>query len=171
MNIFLFIIFASIVDTILEPQVPLLDVDQQRVHKEKFYALFEAKIVEDELSNPNKKRKKTRAVTKLDEYEEMIKMIEDALVKNKGRTQKEYYLINKYQILVVGDTKKIILKRESVDEAIRFLVPYEHLFETIYKIHIQVGHKCRDIMIQTCNKNHLNITVEMITGIFLILID
>jgi hypothetical protein len=94
----------------------------------------------------------------------MINLIETAIAKTKARSPKDYYLINKYEILTVGDTKKIILKRESKDDPIRFLVPYEHIFETIYRIHLQVGHKCRDIMLHACSKNHLNITVEMITG-------
>ena len=103
-------------------------------------------------------------MTTLDAYGSMILLIEEANKKTKGRNQKEYYLINKYEVYTVGETKKIILKRESIDEPVRFLVPYEQLFETIFRIHNQVGHKCRDIMLQACNKSHLNITVDMITG-------
>ena len=62
--------------------------------------------------------------------------------------------------------KKIIQKRKNPDDPIRFLVPYEQIFDTMYRIHIQVGHKCRDIMLDECNKSHLNITVDMITYTF-----
>ena len=93
----IFVIFTSVL-TIIGDQAPLLNVDQERVHKEKFYSLFEDKMTEDELSKPNKKRKKTRTVTTLEEYDAMIKSIEEALAKNKGRSQKDYYLINKYEI-------------------------------------------------------------------------
>lgn len=44
-------------------------MDQERYLKEKYYSLFEAK-----LENPSKKRKKTRSVTNLVEYKELIDM-------------------------------------------------------------------------------------------------
>ena len=100
---------------------------------------------------------------------ELVNLIVGAMNKYNSKTQKEYYLLNKYEILVVGETKKIIQKRKNPDDPIRFLVPYEQIFDTMYRIHIQVGRKCRDIMLDECNKS--NITVDMITGIFLFFKD
>ncbi|RNA35075.1 KRAB-A domain-containing 2-like [Brachionus plicatilis] len=165
MNLFIFVILYSVVTTLVDTQAPMLEVDHEQLHREKFYALYEAKSIKEELQNPSKKRKKTRTVTTLADYQAMIDSIEQALAKTKGRMNREYYIINKYEILKVGDKKKIILKRQQIDKTIRFLVPYEQIFETIYRIHVQIGHKCRDLMLQVCNKNHLYITTEMITGI------
>ena len=100
----LFVLICSVLTNLTEAPIPLLDVDQERLHKEKFYSLFEAKITEDELQNPEKKRKITRSVTNLIEYQELVNLIEAAMNKKNSKTQKEYYLLNKYEILVVGET-------------------------------------------------------------------
>ena len=60
----------------------------------------------------------------------------------------------------------MIKKRENEDDPIRYLVPYEDLFDTLYRIHIQVRHKCRDVMLPHCKQGHLNLTVEMINSNF-----
>ncbi|RNA13325.1 KRAB-A domain-containing 2-like, partial [Brachionus plicatilis] len=174
MNFFSLVFLYTIVTTVSDT-APLLDVDQERIQRDKFYSLFEAKILEDELKNPEKKRKKTRKITSLDDYNTMIVSIEEAYQKTRGRTQKEYYLVNKYEVYTVGDTKKIILKRKSPDDPVRYLVPYEQLFETIFRIHNQVRHKCRDIMLQslemitaflnTCNHCIMNKKRNKTTGV------
>ncbi|RNA32086.1 KRAB-A domain-containing 2-like [Brachionus plicatilis] len=126
--------------------------------------LFSIRSVYDRksLKNPDKKKKKTRTITSATEYQALILKIESALEKKTKKTPEGYYFLNQYEILVVGDTKKIIKKRKNQDEPIRFLVPCDQIFETIYRIHYQIGHKARDIMIKKCNENHLNITVDMI---------
>ncbi|RNA44011.1 hypothetical protein BpHYR1_050819 [Brachionus plicatilis] len=115
MNFFSLVFLYTIVTTVSDT-APLLDVDQERIQRDKFYSLFEAKILEDELQNREKKRKKTRTITSLDDYNTMIVSIEEAYQKTRGRTQKEYYLVNKYEVYTVGDTKKIILKRKFPDD-------------------------------------------------------
>lgn len=160
------VLIFSVLTSNSDEQVPILNVDQERVHKDKFYSLFEAKSTEVELENPAKKRKKTRTVTNLNEYQELVNKIEEAMNKKTIKTQKEYYLLSKYELLVVGETKKIVQKRKEHNQPIRFLVPFEQIFDTIYRIHMQVGHKSRDIMFEECSKNHLNITIEMINSKF-----
>ena len=169
MKFMILVLIFSVLSNIGDEQVPILNVEQERVHKEKFYSLFEAKATEIELENPTKKRKKTRTVTNLVEYQELIITIEEAMNKKTIESQKEYYLLNKYEILSVGDTKKIVQKRKDPNQSIRFLVPYEQIFDTIFRTHQQVGHKSRDIMFDECSKNHLNITIEMINSKFLTL--
>ena len=48
---------CSILTGLFNSQVPILDFEQQRVHKEKFSSLYEAKAAEVELENPSKKKK------------------------------------------------------------------------------------------------------------------
>ena len=79
------------------------------------------------------------------------------------KTQRQYYLINTYEILEIAGVKKIIQKRKAESDEIRFLVPYEDLFKAILMCHQKVGHKGRDIMAEECNKKHLNLTSELIT--------
>jgi len=81
-------------------EAPFLEVDQERAQRYKFYFLLEAKVLEDGFQKPEKKRKKTRIVTSIDEYNKMINAIDEAVKKTKGRTQKEYYLINKYEVYI-----------------------------------------------------------------------
>ncbi|CAF0901585.1 unnamed protein product [Brachionus calyciflorus] len=109
--LFYLLIYSVVVAGTSDTQAPILDVEQEKVYREKFYALSEAKVNETELLNPNKKRKKSRSGTTAEEYQDLIKQIEIATSKKTVKTQKDYYLFSQYEILVVGDTKKIIKKR------------------------------------------------------------
>ncbi|RNA42074.1 hypothetical protein BpHYR1_016419 [Brachionus plicatilis] len=66
---------------------PIIDADIERQHKEQFYAGIEALKLEDELKN-KPKTKKTRTFTKLDEYEQLIVIIETE--KSKKRNQRTF---------------------------------------------------------------------------------
>lgn len=160
---FLLVLLLSMVTDL---ESPIIDADIERQHKEQFYAGIEALKLEDELKN-KPKTKKTRTFTKLDEYEQLIVIIETAKSKKGTKERFEYNILRTYDIYLVGQTKKIIEKQEKPDDPIRFLVPFEHLFETIYRIHIQIGHKKRDLMMQACKKNHMNITINLINSKFL----
>lgn len=143
----------------------LFAAENSRIHKEKFYESLERlaiQRVENDLLNPDKKKRKTYTFIKAEEYNALLLTIEQAKNKSGTKTKSEYNILRDYDVIVIGDTKKIIKKRENENDNIRFLVPYEHLFDTIYRIHEQVGHKSRDVMLPVCKKNHINLTVEMI---------
>ncbi|CAF0787738.1 unnamed protein product [Brachionus calyciflorus] len=145
----------------------LVEADINRIHKEKFYESLERlsiERVENELLNPEKKKRKTNTFIKLDEYNELLRTIEQAKAKTGTKSKSEYNILRNYDVVLIGETKKVIKKRESENDNIRFLVPNEHLVDTIYRIHEQVGHKSRDVMLPACKKNHINLTVEMINS-------
>jgi len=166
MNIFdvVNIIFVLILSVVLPIESPVINADIERQQKEQFYAGLEALKNEEELKN-KPKTKKTRTFTKQDEYEQLIVIIETAKSKKETKERFEYNLLRTYDVYIVGQTKKIIDKQETPEDPVRFLVPYEQLFVTINRMHIQLGHKKRDLMMQACKKNHMNITVDMINSI------
>ena len=157
------ILFSMVTDV----ESAALEIENQRVHKENFYQSLEQMMIEKterDLSNPDKKTKKTYTYIKLSEYLDMIELIEKAKNKKGTKTSQEYNILRNYDVITISETKKIIKKQESAYEPIKYLVPYEDLFDTIYRIHMQVGHKRRDIMSPHCKKNHLNLTVDMINS-------
>ena len=72
-------------------------------------------------------------------------------------------MLRTYEILKVGDMKKVVKKREDPTEEYKLLVPYEDLFECLNRCHKNIGHKGRDLMLKECSKMHINLTVEAIT--------
>jgi hypothetical protein len=163
---FLVIILFSMVTDV---DSAVLEADNLRQKKEKFYDQLDRLLLErteNELLNPDRKTKKTYTYIKLNEYQTMIDVIEAAKSKTTKKTSNEYNLLRDYEIMYIGETKKIVKKRGEDSDPIRFLVPYEHIFETLNRIHQQVGHKCRDVMLPACKKNHLNLTVDAINSKF-----
>ena len=165
-SIFLVILFSMVTDV----DQAAIEVENNRVHKEKFYESIEQLIIEkteNDLKNPDKKKKKTLTFIRLDEYQALIGTILNAKNKSGTKSIKEYNILRDYDVITIGETQKIIKKRSNLDEPIRYLVPFEDLFDTIHRIHHQVGHKCRDVMLPHCKKGHLNLTVDMINSNFL----
>lgn len=85
-------------------------------------------------------------------------------LKSTKKTSREYHLLNLYEILVVGETKKVIKKRKSPEDPIKALVTFEDIFSCLLQCHKAVGHKSRDIMLKECQKSYLNLTVHVINS-------
>ena len=156
-TIFLVILFSMVTDV----DQAAIEVENKRINKEKFYEKIE------QLINEKEKKKKTFTLIKIDEYLVLIETITTAKNKKEKKTPKEYNMLRDYDVITIGQTQKIIKKRDNPDEPIRYLVPFEDLFETIHRIHHHVGHKCRDVMFPHCKKGHLNLTVDMINSMYL----
>jgi hypothetical protein len=140
----------------------LAQLETERVHKEQFYKALDA-IEAEEMLKAENLRKNTRLYRK-DQYMLMINEIEEANRISGKKTNRQYYLQKKYEVLLIGETKRIIPKRSSNEEEIKQLVPYERMFDVLLKCHLMIGHKGRDAMIIECSKQHLNVTVELITS-------
>jgi hypothetical protein len=156
-TIFLVILFSMVTDV----DQAAIEVENKRIHKEKFYEKIE------QLINEKEKKKKTFTFIKIDEYLVLIETITTTKNKKEKKTPKEYNMLRDYDVITIGQTQKIIKKRDNPDEPIRYLVPFEDLFETIHCIHHQVGHKCRDFLLPHSKKGHLNLTVDMINSMYL----
>ncbi|RNA35239.1 KRAB-A domain-containing 2-like [Brachionus plicatilis] len=129
-TIFMVILFSMVTDV----ESAAIEVENQHAHKENFYQSLEQMMIEKterDLSNPDKKTKKTYTYIKLSEYLDMIALIEKAKNKKGTKTSQEYNILRVYDVITISETKKIIKKQESADEPIKYLGPYEDLFDTI----------------------------------------
>ncbi|KAL4130765.1 hypothetical protein QTP88_008156 [Uroleucon formosanum] len=92
-----------------------------------------------------------------EDYDKALNEINDAkLNPGKTKTQNQYYLCRKYDLIEVGNVKHIILKPKTKTENIIYVVPYENYFEKIEESHKATGHGGRDKVEQNL-KNKYNI--------------
>ncbi|CAG2195881.1 unnamed protein product [Mytilus edulis] len=78
------------------------------------------------------------------------------------KTPAYYYLLTKYEILQCGDIQKIIRKRSSSDDDIKYYACLEDMYNIVYKIHIATGHGGRDKMIKEANRKYANVSTEAV---------
>lgn len=69
-----------------------------------------------------------------------------------------------YEVMVVGETKRLIKKRDNAQDPPLIVVPYEDLFDTLYRSHKAIGHKGRDHMRAYVKKQYANLTIRAITS-------
>ncbi|KAE9521954.1 hypothetical protein AGLY_017646 [Aphis glycines] len=92
-----------------------------------------------------------------EDYDKALNEINDAkLNRGKTKTQNQYYLCRKYDLIEVGNIKHIILKPKTKTENIIYVVPYENYFEKIEESHKATGHGGRD-KVEQYLKNKYNI--------------
>lgn len=134
-------------------------LERNKLHSTRFYEVLEAERTEKELRNANSTYK--RLLT-YNEYNQLILEIEEARRIKTTKSTRQYYILNTYEVFEVAGVKKIIAKRKTEAEDVKYLVPYEDVFEAILMCHKAVGHKGRDIMMTECSKAHMNLTGELI---------
>jgi hypothetical protein len=74
------------------------------------------------------------------EYEELRIEIEQAYLA-KPKSNRQNYLVKTYEIYEIAEIKKIIKKREDLNNPVQYLVPKNDMFDTILACHEKVGHK------------------------------
>lgn len=67
--------------------------------------------------------------------------IQNAKLKKTTMTSREYYLLDTFEIFNIGGILKIIVKSDSGNPDIRYLVPYDEIYDSIAMCHKSVGHK------------------------------
>jgi transposase InsO family protein len=122
-------------------------------HKERYFAL---------LGERSKSAKKQLKVISDAEYLKTIERLKAAKAKVGKKENAEYYLLQTYEILRVGETVELIAKRLTDDAPVLKYVSYENSFEALERIHGEVGHRGRDIMLEACKTKYANLTVRMI---------
>lgn len=141
-----------------------------RIHKEKFYEALDAIKCEEELQNTDNKNisKKNMRLKKQNEYTDFVNEIE-GIPKKKVKTTHDYHILKHYEVITIGDSKRIIKKRTDDHPETKYLVPYEEAFDALYRCHERIGHKSRDLMKAEVGKMHLNLTIEHINCKYYIL--
>jgi hypothetical protein len=86
-------------------------------------------------------QKTVRKVYKRQEVNDMILTIKKAKENPGEKSQREYYLLETYQILEISGVERLIKKiKDNAPNEILIIVPYEDLFDEINQVHIQGGH-------------------------------
>ena len=137
-------------------------IERAKLHKILFYEALEAQRLQEDLTRNNDPASGSKRLYSNSEYLNLIEEIEQAKKKIGTKTNRQYNLLNAYEIYEVACIKKIIAKRSEKEPDVRYLVPYEEVFDAIERCHKTVGHKGRDAMNRECKKKHLNLTIELI---------
>jgi len=66
----------------------------------------------------------------------------------------------RYEELQFGDVTKIIKRRKSHDDEIKYLVCLKDMYCVANKIHFAFGHGGRDKMMKEANKKYANVSIE-----------
>ncbi|KFD66209.1 hypothetical protein M514_10253 [Trichuris suis] len=88
------------------------------------------------------------------------KLLSDVLKAKKTakKEPRDYWLLNRYDVMVIGNKSKLIYPiREGVN-AIGFYVPDSELFHVLHEAHLAVGHGGRDRMLKELSPKYKNIT-------------
>ncbi|KAJ8686470.1 hypothetical protein QAD02_022264 [Eretmocerus hayati] len=86
----------------------------------------------------------------------MIQEVEIAK-KNQSKTSRDYRRLKRFDVLQVGDCKKLISPVTEENPEVRYYVSDEELFDAIHDSHIECGHGGRDRLEQAVNKKFVNI--------------
>ena len=111
----------------------------------------------------NEDGKARRKVFNAEEYRALIEEIRDAKsIREKSRRQ--YYLLQQYELMQIGEKVRIIRKRKEEDSKIVPYISLEESFSILLRIHRNLGHKARQLMEKASERNeYANLTVEFCT--------
>ena len=108
--------------------------------------------------------KKNCKAMSLDLYNEKVSELQAAMANPGGKSSKQQYLLKAF-ILVQGinGAMKLAKKRRSEEDNFLYVVPNEHLHDTISKEHIALGHAGITKMLCHTRTKYSNVTQEAIT--------
>ena len=95
------------------------------------------------------------------QYNCLLSDLKVVALKTKNKTQREYYILRKFEVFDCGRNEKLIMKRKP-DSPILYVIPLEEIYNVIKKTHIETGHGGRDKMLHSLGKKYANITREMV---------
>lgn len=67
-----------------------------------------------------------------------------------------------YELVKIGTSVFIVLKRKSVDDPLIYMVPYENYYDKLLEAHLQTGHGGRDRMSYYAKKKWVIFLVEIL---------
>jgi hypothetical protein len=95
------------------------------------------------------------------DYDDSIKLMEKVTEITKENRNRYYYLLNKYQVLKIGEMKRLVKKTENKTE-IQYYAYAEELFSILKEVHTVVGYGGLHKTQLSGVKNYANITREII---------
>ena len=75
-----------------------------------------------------------------------------------SKSRRDYYLLNKYEVLQCGDIEKLIKKRRRPQDDILYYVSIDDTYDIIKWAHLATGHGGRDRMLKEIGKKYAHIT-------------
>ncbi|KAK4328993.1 hypothetical protein Pmani_000629 [Petrolisthes manimaculis] len=78
------------------------------------------------------------------------------------KSRHQYYILNKYEVLLCGDVEKLIKKRKSPEDRPIYYATIEDTYDIINKAHIETGHGGRDRMLKHLGQKYDNITTDAV---------
>ena len=78
------------------------------------------------------------------------------------KSRHQYYIFNKYEVLLCGDVEKLIKKRKSPEDRPIYHATIEDTYDIINKAHIETGHGSRDRMLKRLGQKYANITSDAV---------
>jgi len=94
-------------------------------------------------------------------YDELIKEVEQAKVNSK-KTTSEYRRLNRFDVLTIGESKKLIVPPSKTNGDIIYFVKCNEMFEILHMAHINCGHGGRNRMEHSIKQKYKNITRDII---------
>lgn len=97
-----------------------------------------------------------------EKYVQLLNEIKEAKNQKSVKTNHQYGLLRKYDVLTCGDVEKIIRRKHMDNDTTLYFVPVEDMYEVIKRAHLATGHGGRDKMLKEVRKRYVNITEEAI---------
>lgn len=91
-------------------------------------------------------------------YDELIKEVEQAKV-NSTKTTSEYRRLNRFDVLTIGESKKLIVPPSKTNGDIIYFVKFNEMFDILHMAHINCG---RNRMEHSIKQKYKNITRDII---------
>ncbi|XP_017772779.1 PREDICTED: uncharacterized protein LOC108559909 isoform X2 [Nicrophorus vespilloides] len=109
-----------------------------------------------------KETKANGALMTNDRYLELIKDVKHAK-SCKKKVPRDYWLLHRYDVVTIQDIEKLIKPMKVFNYAeVVFYVKKDDLFDVLYDVHLQTGHKGRDTMVKVIRRKYKNVTQEQI---------
>ena len=92
-----------------------------------------------------------------DKYVAIINDVKVAAAKYKNKSRYEFYILKRYEVLECGDEEKLIRRRRTPADQIKYFIPIEDMFRVLKRAHIATRHGGRDRMRKVISKTYENI--------------
>ena len=100
-----------------------------------------------------------------EEYFNLVEELKVAASRDKSKTRRQYYILQRYEVLQCGDVEKLIKKRNEAngEEQTVYYAHIDELYDIVKRAHTSTGHGGRDKnkMMKTLSSKYPNITREV----------
>ena len=92
-----------------------------------------------------------------EKYFTTINDVKVAAAQRKDKSRYQYYILTRCEVLECGDVEKLIRRRKTPDDPIKYFITIEDTFDALKRAHIATGHGGRDRMRKLVSQKYDNI--------------